>query len=163
MNNNDIDDLLKLSSLQEVKIPEKIENKISNTLRNCQKKKPNFFFYFGRLIATIVTGLTLVAGGVGVYAAMGGEIAGKPVVEFLGIKLSDKTDEYKQQIEGQEITYKDTKIELVSSICSEGITILEFDVKLSKEDKEKLLLDQSIVRQEDYDNFEKYKNDLIGI
>ena len=157
MNSNDIDDLLKFAVLRENKIPEKVDKRIEETLRIPKKMKSNIIIALGRLIAIITSVLTIAAGGVGVYAAMGGEVAGKPVFEFLGIKVSSKIDKYRENVEDQVIYYEDTKIELVSSICSEGITILEFDVKLSKEDKEKLLLGKSIIRQEDYDMFEETK------
>ena len=161
MNGDDeIEDLLKLTSLQKVEIPEMVDRRIDETLKKCKKRKPNFFLYFGRVIVTIATGLTVATGCIGAYALMGGEIKEKPVLEYLGIRAPQDIEEYKQKIEGQEVFYQDTKVDLVSAICSEGVTILEFDVKLSKEDKEKLLLGESTIRQEDYDNFEKYKEVL---
>ena len=123
-----------------------------------KKRKGNLGIALRRLFAIIISGLTIAASGIGVYATMGGEIAGRPAFEFFGVKTKSNIEDYMEKVEGQEITYKNTKVELVSSICNEGITILEFNVKLSKEDKEKLLIEQSTIRQEDYDNFEEFKD-----
>ncbi len=80
-------------------------------------------------------------GGISVYAAFGGTIGGKPVSEWFGIGFSDEYYKYKVNVENkQEIVYNETKIELVSTVCDDGFTILEFDVKLSKKDKEYLKL-----------------------
>ncbi len=162
MNNKDIDDLLKFASLRKDDIPENVEKRITETLKMPKKQKGNFGIILRRLFAIIISGLTIAASGIGVYATMGGEIAGRPAFEFFGVKTKANIEDYMEKVEGQEITYKDTKVELVSSICNEGITILEFNVKLSKEDKEKLLIEQSAIRQEDYDSFEEFKNSDIA-
>ena len=102
-----------------------------------------------RAITTIVTIIAILAGSITVYAAMGGEIGGKPVIEWLGLKFSDEYENYKIDIENQEIGNNETKIELVSTVCDDGYTILEFDVKLSKEDKEYLRIGEKVVTEED--------------
>lgn len=73
MNNNDIDDLLKLSSLQEVEIPEKINKTIDNTLKKCRKEKSKIV-YFRKIITTATAAMVLVAGGVFAYAGATGKL-----------------------------------------------------------------------------------------
>jgi len=56
--------------------------------------------------------------------------------------------EYKQPVENQIIAYENTTVELTSTVCNEGITILEFNLKLSKEDYKKLRLDENVITDE---------------
>lgn len=95
------------------------------------------------LMTVLALSITFI-GGFSVYAAFGGTVSGKPVSEWLGISFSDEYYKYKVNVEGQEIINNETKIELVSTVCDEGYTILEFDVKLSKEDKEYLKLGEPL-------------------
>ncbi len=102
-----------------------------------------------RAITVIATLLAVFAGSITVYAAMGGEIAGKPVIEWLGIKFSDEYENYKVNVVNQEAGVKETKVELVSTVCDDGYTVLEFDVKLSKKDKEYLRIGEKVVTDAD--------------
>ncbi len=102
-----------------------------------------------KIITIIITALAILAGSITVYAAMGGEIAGKPVIEWLGIKFSDEYENYKVDVVDQEVGANETKIELVSTVCDDGYTVLEFDVKLSKEDKEYLRIGEKVVTEAD--------------
>lgn len=143
----DIEELLELSSKQDVKIPLKIEYRIQNTLKHKHKKQwKNYIKKFVTVMASIMVAFV---GSISVYAAFGGTIGGKPVLEWIGIQFSDEYENYKVNVEGQEVAYNETKIDLVSTVCDEGFTILEFDVKLSKEDKEYLRLGESIITEED--------------
>ena len=104
-------------------------------------------------------------GGISVYAAFGGTIGGKPVSEWFGIGFSDEYYKYKVNVENkQEIVYNETKIELVSTVCDDGFTILEFDVKLSKEDKEYLKLGEPLFPEDVIEKarleYEQCKNKL---
>ena len=104
-------------------------------------------------------------GGISVYAAFGGTIGGKPVSEWFGIGFSDEYYKYKVNVENkQEIVYNETKIELVSTVCDDGFTILEFDVKLSKEDKEHLKLGEPLFPEDVIEKarieYEQCKNKL---
>ena len=102
-----------------------------------------------KVVTIIITALAMLAGSITVYAAMGGEIAGKPVIEWLGIKFSDEYENYKVDVVDQEVGANETKIELVSTVCDDGYTVLEFDVKLSKEDKEYLRIGEKVVTEAD--------------
>lgn len=143
----DIEELLELSSKQDVKIPLKIEYRIQNTLKHKHKKQwKNYIKKFVTIMASI---MVVFVGSISVYAAFGGTIGGKPVLEWIGIRFSDEYENYKVNVEGQEVAYNETKIDLVSTVCDEGFTVLEFDVKLSKQDKEYLRLGESIITEED--------------
>lgn len=96
-----------------------------------------------KVIAILIV-TTVVFSGL-VYAVTGGTIDGIPVLDWLGIKFSDKYIEYKQPVENQIIAFDDTTIELVSTLCNEGLTILEFNLKLSEEEYKKLKIDENIV------------------
>lgn len=91
------------------------------------------------------------------YAATGGKIEGIPATDWLGIKFSDKYVEYKQPVENQVLAFKNTSVELVSTLCNEGLTILEFDVKLSEEDYQKLKIDESVITDEYLQQMEEIK------
>jgi len=56
--------------------------------------------------------------------------------------------EYKQPVENQIIAFEDTSVELTSTVCNEGITILEFNIKLSEDDYEKLRLGENVITDE---------------
>lgn len=84
----------------------------------------------------------------GVYAVCGGTIEGKPVLEWIGIRFGDEYKNYKVSVEGQEIGNNETNIKLTGTVCDEGFTILEFDVKLSDSDKEKLKLGEKMLTEE---------------
>lgn len=144
---NNIEDLLEKASKKDINIPPKIEYKIQYALKH--KNKSNWGYSIKKLITIIASLVIVLIGSVSVYAAFGGTIAGKPIMEWIGIKFSDEYDNYKENVEEQEITYNETKVDLVSTVCDDAFTILEFDVKLSKEDKEYLRLGESIVTEED--------------
>lgn len=92
--------------------------------------------------------ITTIIGTFGVYAATGGKIEGIPATDWLGIRFSDKYVEYKQPVENQIIAFEKTTVELTSTVCNEGITILEFNLKLSDEDYKKLRLGESVITDE---------------
>lgn len=92
--------------------------------------------------------ITTIIGTFGVYAATGGKIEGIPATDWLGIRFSDKYVEYKQPVENQIIAFEDTRVELTSTVCNEGITILEFNLKLSEEDYKKLRLGENVITDE---------------
>lgn len=143
----DIEKMLETASKKHIDIPLKVEHRIQYTLRH--KNKNDWRFYMRKMVTVMASMIIVLIGSVSVYAAFGGTIEGKPIFEWIGIKFSDEYKDYKVNVEGQEITYDETKIDLVSTVADEGFTILEFDVKLSKEDKEYLRLGESIVTEED--------------
>ncbi len=143
----DIEKMLEIASQKHIDIPLKVEHRIQYTLQH--KNKNDWRFYMRKIVTVMASIIIVLIGSVSVYAAFGGTIEGKPIFEWIGIKFSDEYEDYKVNVEGQEITYDETKIDLVSTVGDEGFTILEFDVKLSKEDKEYLRLGESIVTEED--------------
>ena len=144
---DNIENLLEKASKKDINIPPKIEYKIQYALKH--KYRNNWGYNLRRLITVMVSLIIVFVGGMSVYAAFGGTIAGKPIMEWIGIKFSDEYDNYKENVAEQEITYNETKVDLVSTACDDAFTVLEFDVKLSKEDKEYLRLGESIVTEED--------------
>lgn len=143
----DIEKMLETASQKHIDIPLKVEHRIQYTLQH--KNKNDWRFYMRKIVTVMASMIIVLIGSASVYAAFGGTIEGKPIFEWIGIKFSDEYEDYKVNVEGQEITYDETKIDLVSTVGDEGFTILEFDVKLSKEDKEYLRLGESIVTEED--------------
>ena len=113
-----------------------------------------------RVAVAVMTLLTTIVGTFGVYAATGGKIEGIPAADWLGIRFSNKYLEYKQPVENQILAFEDTTVELTSTVCNEGITILEFNIKLSKEDYKKLKLGENIITDEYLQLQEEAKNKL---
>ena len=127
---NNIEDLLEKANKKDINIPPRIEYKIQYALKH--KNKSNWGYGLKKLITVVVSLMIVLVGSVSVYAAFGGTIAGKPIMEWIGIKFSDEYDNYKENVVKQEITYNETKVDLISTVCDDAFTILEFDVKLSK-------------------------------
>lgn len=142
----DIDRILNSAKLDDIEIPQKIQHRVRYTLRNKEKSKKHNMMK--RLVTSFACLIAIFIGTVGGYAAVGGKIAGKPIIEYLGIKFSDEYDNYRVTVEGQEISNNETSIKLTSTVCDDGFTILEFNVKLSDEDKEKLSLGKPILTEE---------------
>lgn len=145
----DINGILELASKKEINIPPKIEYRIKNTLKNKNQYKYNWRYKVKKIITAFVSIIIIFIGGLSVYATFGGTFSGKPALEWMGIKFSDKYEEYKKTVENQKIIYNETKIDLVSVMCDEGFTVLEFDVKLSEKDKEYLRLGQKVITEAD--------------
>ena len=100
-------------------------------------------------VLTIVASLIVILlGSIGVYAVIGEKITGKPIIEWLGIKFPDEYADYRQEVTGQDLSNQETTVSLTGTVCDEGFTILEFDVTLSDEDKEKLKLGEKILTDE---------------
>lgn len=162
----DIDKLLQKNSIEDVNIPERVQNKIHYALNHLENKSSKIN-YLKRIITAFVSTILALLGSVTVYAAFGGTIGGIPINEWIGIKFSDQYEDYKVGVEGQEIIYNETKIELSSTVCDDGYTILEFDVKLSKEDKEYLKLGEKLITEQELEESkireEKYKEqEMMG-
>lgn len=142
----DIEKLLEKARKQDINIPLKIEHRIQYTLKN--KNKNNWRYSMKKVVTALVATIIVFIGSISVYATFGGTIEGKPIIEWLGIKFSDKYEDYKIEVEGQEIINGETKIDLASVVCDEGFTILEFDINVSKEDKEYLGLGENMITEE---------------
>lgn len=153
---NNIEDIINIVCENDIDIPVKIQNRINYTLKN--KKKETH--YFRKLVTAIISILCTIIGSFGVYAMNGGTIDGIPASDWLGIKFSNQYIEYKKPVENQIIAFEDTSVELTSTLCNEGITILEFDIKLSEDDYKKLKLDENIITDEYLQGIENYKSNL---
>ena len=91
---------------------------------------------------------TSFIGGI-VYAVSNIKIFEKPIFEWLKVNFSDEYENYREEVQGEIIQAPSkSSIELVSTVCDEGYTILEFDVKLSKEDKKFLKIGEPILTDE---------------
>ncbi len=150
---NSIEDMIKAVCQNDIEIPIKIQNRIHYTLKNKRKNKP----YFKNFITAIISILGTLLGTFCVYAATGGTIEGISIMDWFGSKFSNQYIEYKQPVENQIVAFGDTSIELTSSLCSEGITILEFDVKLSEEDYQSLRLGETVDTEEFYQKMQEQK------
>lgn len=143
----DIDKILKDSVQNDIEVPNKIHARVKYSLRNKKsKRKTNLF---RKILTAMASLLTFLLGSISVYAVFGGTIAGKPVADFFGIKFSEKYDEYVVPIENQQIAYDETKIDLVSSMCDKGFTVLKFKVYLSEKDREYLRLDENVFTEDE--------------
>lgn len=148
----DIEKILRNVNVKDKKIPTEIEKKIQYALNNLNCNKSYMLpqmrnRFIKRMVSVFISTFITLIGGVTVYAAFGGTIQGVPVAEWFGIKFSDEYEKYKVNVEGQEIANGETKVNLVSTVCDDRITVLEFNVKLSKEDKEKLHIGESVVTE----------------
>lgn len=152
---NNIEEIIKNVKKNDIDIPAKVQKVIDTPLKNKNKKRN----YYIKLVPAILSVFGIMLGGFGVYAVSGGTINGIPALDWIGVKFSDKYVEYKQPVEKQIFAFEETVVELTSTLCSEGITILEFNVKLSEEDYKKLKIDESIVTESDLEQFEKSKEE----
>lgn len=154
---NNIEDIIRQVSKNDIKIPTRIENRINYALKNKSINKNKHFLR--NFITAIISILCTLVGGLSVYATFGGTINGKPVIQWLGFNFSSNYDEYKEDVVNQQVSYNETTIDLISTVCDEGFTILEFDVKLSEADKEYLRLDKNVVTEEDIEKIRQEYED----
>ena len=100
-----------------------------------------------KIIIGILIATTVVSGAV--YAITNIKISGKPVFKWFNINFSDEYEKYKEEVQDEIIQApSESSIELVSTICDEGFTILEFDLKLSEQDKKYLKIGKPILTEE---------------
>lgn len=158
-----LDKKIKSALSKEIEEPYTYERTIKKALY--KNKHYGIKNYIKKVIIIITSILTTILGTFSVYAVAGGKIDGIPALDWLGLKFSEQYTEYKQPIENQVLAFENTSVELVSTLCNEGLTILEFDVKLSEEDYQKLKIDQSIITDEFLQQMEetkeKSKDDVI--
>ena len=99
-------------------------------------------------VLIIMVIVTTFIGGI-VYAINNVKISGKPVFEWFKVNFSDEYEKYKEEVHGETIEGpNESSIDLVSTVCDEGFVILEFDIKLSAEDKEYLKIGNSVLTEE---------------
>ena len=100
---------------------------------------------------------TSFIGGV-VYALTNVKISGRPVIDWFKVNFSDEYENYREEVQGEIIQApSESSVELVSTVCDEGFVILEFDVKLSAEDKKFLKIGEPILT----DEYINYANEYI--
>ena len=119
-------------TILEIQASDELKKRIKRSLEQEKLKhsKKGVFIKFKRaLIATSATLATLVCGGA-VYAALGGTINGVSVAEWLGIKFSPNYSKYEEKVQNQYIENEYGKIELQSTVCDDGFTILKFNIKI---------------------------------
>ncbi len=133
-----IEKVLKMLGSKEVEVPQKVHYRVQYTLKNKDKNK---YANIKRFITIVASLMIVVIGSLGVYAANGGKVAGKTVLEWLGVTFSEEYDNYKVSVNGQTLYNNGISISLESTVCDEGFSILEFDVKLSEEYKGKITED----------------------
>lgn len=145
----DIDRLLQINSIDDVNIPDRVENKIHYALNHLENKSSKINC-LKRIIAAFISTVIALVGSVTVYAALGGTIGGKPIFEYAksGIKFSDQYEEYKQEINGQKLKHNETTVTLASTIYDENYVLLEFNVKLTPEDHEYLRIGKYMIEDE---------------
>lgn len=157
---NEIDKMIKAKFQEDTYMPTSTQKIINQTLEQNKntilKEKAHKMNIINKIITIITSIMAMLLGSITVYAATGGTIAGKPVIERIGLGFSNEYENYKVNVEGQEVANKETTIDLVSTVCDDGFTILEFDVKLSKEDKEYLRLGKSIITEEALQKAKEY-------
>lgn len=154
---NNIENIIRNVSENHIEVPVKIQNRINYTLKYKNKNKRKETHYLRNFITAMISIFSTIIGTFAVYAATGGTIDGIPATDWLGIKFSNKYVEYKQPVENQVLAFENTSVELVSTLCNEGLTILEFDVKLSEEDYQKLKIDESVITDEFLQQMEEIK------
>ena len=81
-----------------IEVPYSYEMKIKNAL---YQKKHNFKYYIKRFFIAIIYMISMLIGGFGVYAAVGGQIDGVPAMQWFGTRLSNNYTEYKHEVENQ--------------------------------------------------------------
>lgn len=142
-------------AISEIKASDELKEKIKIRIEqenSKEVKKCGFIIKVKRwLMAVSATIVTLVCGGA-VYAALDGTINGIPVAEWLGIKFSQNYSQYEENVEDKYVENDYAKIELQSTVCDDGFTILKFNVKFKEDIKQKIkqLTNISLDSSKDY-------------
>lgn len=156
----DIDKLLRNNNIDDVNIPNSVENKIHYALNHLENKSIRNN-YLKRIITAFISTILALLGSVTVYAAFGGTIGGRPVFEWMNIKFSDQYEEYRVEVKGENITHNQTTMELVSTICDDCYVLLEFNVKFSEEDKQLMKLGENYITDKDFENLEQMEDEML--
>lgn len=156
----DIEKLLKNSSKQNIEIPLKIEYRVKNTLKNKQKKR--WKIYLRKMITVLASFIIVFIGGASVYAAFGGTVSGKPIIEWLGLNFNKEYENHKIEVEGEKVSYGETSIELLSKLYDDGMVLFEFDVKISDEDMKKIDIQENQILKGIYLTFNGASNNWIA-
>ena len=112
-------------------------------------KKINPIKIAANFVLVILTSIEICIGGLSVYATFGGKISGKPVFEWFKVSFSDEYENYRNEVHGETIQGpNESSIDLVSTVCDESMALLEFDIKLSAEDKKYLKIGEPRLTEE---------------
>lgn len=136
MNEKELEKIINQVSKEEIEVPESTYKTVNDRLNNLNKKeKRGFFKTLGAGIAATVllSGISLAT-----YTIAGGEINGKPVIEWLGIGFSDKYEEYVVPVEGEFVEAEGAKLTLTGKLCNEEVVVLEFNLDLNEEAQKKI-------------------------
>lgn len=156
----EIEKILKNSSKQNVDIPLKIEYRVKNTLKNKQKKR--WKIYLRKMITVLASFIIVFIGGASAYAAFGGTVSGKPIIEWLGLNFNTEYENHKIEVEGKKVSYGETSIELLSKLYDDGMVLFEFDVKISDEDMKKFDIQENQILKGIYLTFNGASNNWIA-
>lgn len=117
-------------------------------------------------IMSIVIIVSIIISGIG-YAAytLVSKKTLKPISSLIGFsdnfnKYTEKYNEIVEENVAEVKPFDKTEIKLISSMCSEGFIVLEFEVDLTKEDREYLRLDMPVMTEKDWEN---YANKMEGL
>ena len=149
---------------------QKLVHRGKKQLRNILIKKGfNEMNKLSKVIIIMLIATTIISGVV--YALTNVKISGRPVIDWFKVNFSDEYENYREEVQGEIIQApSESSIELISTVCDEGFTILEFDLKLSEQDKkylkigEPILTDEYINDTNDIDNnmYESVLNEKTG-
>lgn len=114
-----------------------VYQKINDRLKNTElqrKSKINL----KTAISTVASTFLILGTSLTVYAALGGTIGGKPILDWFGIDFSDHYSEYKVPVENESIESNGAKLCLVNTVCDDGFITFEFDLTLNEDAKKQL-------------------------
>lgn len=152
-----LDEQIIIDLSKDIKIPYSYEIAIKTALKGKHKVSP--IQIIRNIILWIMAILGLLCGSFGVYAVTGGTIEGVPAIDWLGIKFSSEYTEYKEEVHEEIKTYNETTVELTGTLASDYVTVLEFDVKLSEEDKKYLRLGEDLSTKKDETDLQEILNE----
>lgn len=133
---NDIEKILQTTSKEKFEVPQKVHQRVKYTLKN--KKKTQNYYFMKKFITALASLMIIFIGSVGVYAACGGTIGGKPILDWFGIDFSDRYFEYVVPVENESIETNGAKLSLINTVCDDGFITFEFDLALKEDAKNQL-------------------------
>lgn len=114
-----------------------VYQKINNRLKNTEaqsKRKINL-----KIATTTVASTIMVLGtSLTIYAALGGTIGGKPILDWFGIDFSEHYSEYVVPVENESIATDGATLSLINTVCDDGFITFEFDLTFNEDAKKQL-------------------------
>lgn len=114
-----------------------VYQKINDRLKNTESQRKNKI-NLKTATSTIASTFLILGTSLTVYAALGGTIGGKPILDWFGIDFSDHYSEYVVPVENESIENDGAKLCLVSTVCDDGFITFEFDLTLNEDAKKQL-------------------------